>query len=66
MNRYFAQITPRTHIVTRVVAAESLLWLVRNLGGLWVETLRDDTTQQYAAPGMIYRETTAAKFEKAD
>lgn len=44
---HFAEIDPLTHIVIRVIVADSQEWCETNLGGTWKRTF-------YATPGKTY------------
>lgn len=49
----FAQID-ENNLVLQVVVSDSLEWVEKNIGGMWVETLKDGTQFKYAGVGFTY------------
>jgi len=53
---YAAQID-ENKVVLRVIAATTLTWCVKNLGGEWLQTWKDGSQRgKYAGPGDTYDE----------
>lgn len=55
----FAQVD-ENGLVAQVVVADSLGWVVENIGGTWVETFKDGTRFNYAGIGFTYDESRDA------
>ena len=47
-------------LVLKVVVADSLEWVVENIGGNWVETFKDGTRFNFAGIGYTYDSTRDA------
>lgn len=51
---YFAQIN-KENIVTQVVLAENIEWVIENIGGIWIETAVDGSIRyNFAGIGCTY------------
>lgn len=55
----FAQIDD-DGVVVQVVVADSVDWVVENIGGTWVETFKDGTRYNFAGIGFTYDEARDA------
>lgn len=51
--KWFAK-TDDNGLVSEVVVADSMDWVVGNIGGTWVETFKDGTRFNYASIGYTY------------